>query len=243
MLHQFLSRAGRLIRAAGASYGGAVETRAGAWSAAFMPPGVGGGYAVTPALAENLSTVTACVGAVASGLASLPVYLFRSAGRGRDEAPTHPAARLLRRPNARQTWPDFAEWLLSQALLHGNALAVIETDGAGAPVALVPVPWPAVQPVALASGRLAFDVVAHQTPWGTAGLPRRLLDSEVFHLRDRSDDGWLGRSRLSRATEVLGAAIGLQRYSGALWANAATPSGMIELPPNVTKADKDRIEA
>jgi HK97 family phage portal protein len=135
------------------------------------------------------------------------------------------------------------EWTIGQVLLHGNALSVVEVDGAGQPVALTPVPWNAVQPVALQSGRLAFDVVAHHLPWGGTGLPRRWLDSEVFHLRDRSDDGWLGRSRISRANETLGAAIGLQQFAGAIWQNAAAPSGLVELPPNVSPDEKRKIEA
>jgi HK97 family phage portal protein len=250
MLRRFIeSRAGRYVRGLRAYGVGGVglpppETRSGTpWYSVFLPAGGGGAYSVTPGMAENLSTVTACVNAVASGLASLPVYLYQTIpGAGRMEAPTNPAARLLRRPNTRQTWPDFLEWTLGSVLLHGNALAIIETDGTGAPGALVPVPWGAVQPVALPSGRLAFDVVAHRTPWGSAGMPRRLLDSECFYLKDRSDDGWTGRSRISRANEVLGAAYGLQQYSGAIWQNAATPSGMVTLPSNVTREEKDRIE-
>jgi HK97 family phage portal protein len=56
---------------------------------------------------------------------------------------------------------------------------------------------------------------------------RRYLDTEIFHLKDRSDDGILGRSRLSRAAEVLGNALALQDYSGQMWKNAAVPSGVL----------------
>ena len=201
------------------------------------------GIPVNAALAENLATVCACVGAVSSGLASLPAYVYRRDGASRVEAPTHPVSRLIRQPNPRQTWPDFIEWLISSALLHGNALAAIEYDGAGRPVALLPVPWNAVQPIMLPSGRLAFDVVTHRTVGGGAGMPRRYLAGEVLHLKDRTDDSWLGRSRISRAAGVMSAAIGLQTYSAALWDNAATPSGIVTLPPNVTRAQKDAIEA
>jgi HK97 family phage portal protein len=128
-------------------------------------------------------------------------------------------------------------------LLNGNGLAAIETDGAGNPVALLPIPWSAVQVLILPTGRLAFDVVAYQTPWGASGQPRRYLDTDVLHLKDRSDDGWLGRSRISRAPDVLAAAIGLQTYSTAIWNNAATPSGLVTFPPNITKDGKDRMEA
>jgi phage portal protein BeeE len=79
----------------------------------------------------------ACVGAVASTTASLPAYVYRSTSNGRTEALDHPVSRLIRRPNDAQTWPDYIEWLLSQALLHGNAVSQIEFDGAGRPVALI----------------------------------------------------------------------------------------------------------
>ncbi|MCV5968562.1 phage portal protein, partial [Lactococcus petauri] len=67
------------------------------------------------------------------------------------------------------------------------------------PVAMVPIPWRCVSVSLLPSGRLAYDVMQHGAPWGGAGRPRRLRDGEVFHLRDRSDDGLVGRSLISRA--------------------------------------------
>lgn len=51
-----------------------------------------------------------------------------------------------------------------------------------------------------------------------------------MHLKDRSDDGLIGRSRLSRARDVIGTAQALQEWSGALWRNQATPAGAIKIP-------------
>lgn len=215
------------------------------WSGFMVPmQGPVSSVRVNAALAENLSTVSACVQAIASGLASLPAYVYRRDGAGRTEAPDHPVARLIARPNPRQTWPDFLEWLIASTLLHGNGLAAIETDRrTGQPVALTPIPWTAVQAVVLPSGALAFNVAAHATPWGGTGLPRRYLGSEVLHLKDRSDDGWLGRSRISRSPAVLAAASGLQTYSAAVWDNAAMPSGAVELAPGISPDGVRRLEA
>jgi len=124
-------------------------------------------------------------------------------------------------------------------LLFGNGLALVETDGAGRPTSLVPVPWPNVLPLLLPSNELAFDVQQMVFPWGGTGQPRRYLEGEVVLLRDRSDDGYLGRSRLSRAPEVLGAALGLQTYSVSLWRNAAVPSGFVKHPGHLTPEGKD----
>lgn len=197
-------------------------------------PGWGGlaamsaaGGVVSPRAAENLSTVVACVNAISSGLASLPVRVYRAEDDGRVEAPNHPVSRLLRSPNPRQTWPDFAEFVMSQVLLWGNALAAIERDGAGRPTALVPIPWAWVAVQVLPSGRLAYDVVMTAAPYGGPALSRRYLEGEVLHLRDRSDDGIVGRSRISRAPDVIAAATGVQTHSSAVWQNGAAPSGLV----------------
>lgn len=193
-----------------------------------ISPAASGVY-VSPRLAENLATVSACIGAISSTMGSLPVYLYRTTEAGRVEVTAHPVARLLRRPNATQTWPDWMEWTMAQVLLHGNAISVIEYDGAGRATALRPIPWGNVQVSLLPSGRLAYDVTQHIAPWGGTGQPRRYLSDEVFHLRDRSDDGLLGRSRISRAPEVLGNATSLQDWAGSTWRNQATPSGVLKV--------------
>jgi HK97 family phage portal protein len=210
---------------------------------AFAPGHTASGHMVNARIVENLSTVLACVGAVGSAISSLPAFVYRQGQAGRMEAPDHPVARLLRRPNAWQTWPDWIEWTLGQVLLYGNALSVIEADGAGRPVALVPVPWPNVQPMMLPNGAVAFDVVRFTSMWGGTGMPRRLLAGDVFHLRDRSDDGLLGRSRLSRAPEVLGNALALQEWTGAMWRNQATPAGALKIPGSLGQAVIDRLRS
>ncbi|WP_096700524.1 phage portal protein [Magnetospirillum sp. 15-1] len=201
------------------------------------------GALVNARTSENLSTVLACVGAISSALASLPAYCYRVLPTGREEDRGHPVAKLTRRPNHNMTWPDWVEFTVSEVLRFGNALSVIETDGTGQPTALRPVPWQNVQVILLPSGRLAFDVIHIVGPFGGTGQPRRYLDSEVFHLKDRSDDGLLGRSRLSRAPEVLGNALGLQEYVGSMWANQATPGGVVKIASRLDQAQYTTLAA
>lgn len=203
----------------------------------------GAGYSGNPRFAENLATVVACVNAVASGLAALPACVFRSQDDGRVDAPSHPVSRLIRAPNRNQTWPDFLEFGVAQLLLRGNALAAVERDGAGRPVALQPIPWEWVQVEILPSGRMLYDVTMSAAPWGGQAQTRRYLDSEVLHVRDRMDNPYVGRSRLSRAPAVLEAALGLQEHSTAIWRNGASPSGMVTVPPSITPDGKRRMEA
>ena len=207
-----------------------VETRraAGAF-ASFGYPGLAGGGIYNAHLAENLSVVTACIEVVSGTISTLPALVYRQLPHGREEAPDHPVSALIRRPNARQSWPDWLAMMVSQVLLFGNALSVIERDGDGRPVELVPIPWPNVTVSVTAAGRLAFDVL-RMTPAGSTGQSHRFVEDEVFLLRGRSDDGFLGRSVLSRAPGVIAAAEGGQTFSNALWRNGANPSFALRHP-------------
>jgi len=187
------------------------------------------GQLVNARTAENLSTVLACVNAVSTSLASLPAYVYRRIEKGRQIEENHPLMGLIHMgPNRWQTWPDWVEWTVAQVLLRGNALSEIVTDRAGALIGLKPVPWEWVSVQLLPSGRLAYDVVEISNIYGGTGRPRRLLQGEVFHLRDRSDDGLIGRSRLQRAAVVVAAGLNIQEFASALYLNGINPSGALE---------------
>jgi HK97 family phage portal protein len=202
--------------------------------------------ALTPRLAENAATVAACVSAIAQGIASLPAFVYRLTPEGREIDDAHPVARLIRRgANEHQSWPDFAEWLVASALLHGNALAEIVADRSGRVVELRPIPWPSVTVRLLAGGRLVYDVSDINALYGGTGRVRRLLDGEVIHLRDRTDDGLVGRSRLSRCAGAIRLGLTMGAFSETLYDNRATPSGVVSteltLTPEQGAAVRDAI--
>lgn len=185
---------------------------------------------INPRMAENLSTVLSCVGAISSAMASLPAFVYRSLPRGREIDEEHPVARLITSgPNQHQTWADWIEWTLASALLRGNALSAIATDGRGAITALRPIPWEFVNVQLLSTGRLVYDVVEADALYGGTSRPRRLLQDEVLHLRDRSDDGLVGRSRLQRAASVVATGLSMQEFANALYRNGVNPSGALEI--------------
>jgi HK97 family phage portal protein len=107
---------------------------------------------------------------------------------------------------------------------------------------LTPIPWPNVSVQLLPSGRLGYDVIAHHGPFGGTGLPRRFLAHEVIHLRDRTDDGYIGRSRLSRAPVVLSNALGVQQHSDDMWRQGVSLSGVLETPKKLSDPAYDRLK-
>jgi HK97 family phage portal protein len=195
------------------------------------------GITVNEVTAENLATVSACVGAISSAMSSLPLRVYTRVGRGREEVDNHPVAALLRRPWGMMTGVDWVEWCMGSVLLSGNALAQIKSDGRGGVVGLRPIPWRHVQPAVLPDGAQVFNI-------SMPGEPRRRLTAEqVFYLRDRSDDGLVGRSRISRAPDAVGNAISLQAFSAHAWKNQATPSGAVEIDAALNQASYDRLRA
>lgn len=201
-----------------------------------------GGYAST-ILAENLSTVTACVELISSTIAALPATIYRARPGGqREEAPGHPLALLIAHGvNDRMTWFGWVQWTLGQLLLHGNALSVIERDGDGQVAALWPVPWLNVSVGVAPSGQLLFDVSNLVAPWASYGERRRYLASEVLLIALRSDDGFLGRSPISRAVGVVQNAHGIQTFSNSIWDRAAIPSGVLKHPGVLGEDAKNNI--
>lgn len=198
---------------------------------------------LTPILAENFSTVTACVNAIAGAVASLPAYVYRRAGDGRDVDERHVVAMLIRDgASARQSWPEFIEGFVASALLTGNALAEIVASRSGRVAELRSLAWSEVTPLLLASGRLAFDVSDRTTLAGGSTKTRRLLDSEVLHLRDRADDGLIGRSRIARAAGAIRLGLTMQAFAELLYENQATPSGVLSTEAQLTPEKRAQLD-
>jgi HK97 family phage portal protein len=200
------------------------------------------GGIVNPKIAENLSAILACVNAISSSMASLPALVFRRLDKGREEDPQHPVAKLIANgPNQHQTWADFVEWLVASTLLRGNGLAEILHDARGAVIGLKPIPWEWCSVQLLGNGRLAYDIVETTALYGGTGKPRRLLQDEVLHLRDRSDDGLIGRSRLARASSVLQSGMSIQEFGNSLYRNGVNPSGALSVDHKLTLEQKAQL--
>lgn len=205
----------RLMNLAGYEKRSAAEP---SWAA--LAPGIGYTAGLSARASENLSTVLACVTAISRTLASVPAIVYRNSGGNRIEQPEHPLARLLNGTAGKMTGCDLREHLVASTLLTGNGLA--EIVGAGPVRALEYVPWANVSVVELPSGRLAYDVSDGR------GRTRRLLDTEVVHLKDRTDDGKIGRSALARAADTVAGVASANRFASSFLTNGASPSGVIE---------------
>ena len=183
----------------------------------------GGGLgALAPREAEGLSAVFACVDVIASALASLPPRLESG------------ESDLLQRPNKWQTWPEFIEWYMGQVLLLGNAVAVLEADG------LQPVPWSHASMEARRDGSLQYRV-----HYGPIPAEKRAVVPAVrtAHLRDRTDDGYTGVSRLRRCSFAVALSKDVEAAAAALWGRGGFPSGALVSSGRLRPEQREQLEA
>lgn len=198
---------------------------------------------VSPHFAENISAVFACVQIISETVSSLPLQVYRLEGENRVLDRNHPVARIFAGDaNDWQTAPEWLETVTAHCLLRGNGYSEIIRDGRGAPTALKPMHPGMTHPVrSTRSGRILYE---YSDPNGST---RRLLPEEVFHLRDRSDDGIIGVSRLRRAGETFATVAATEQFAASTYRNGAHLSGVVTHPeqigPDAARTLRESLES
>lgn len=198
-----------------------------------------GGPLISPYFAENLSTVFACVQVISETVAMLPVHVYSKGADGsRMDLPENPVALIFGGDaNDMQSGNEFVEMMTAHALLRGNAFAQIIRDARGQPIQLIPHHPDRVSVVYIPmSGRWLYDISMLD------GTTRRFLPEEIFHLKDRTDDGIIGRSRLARARETFGNALAIEKYATKTFENGAAMSGFLTHPEHLGEEATKNIQ-
>lgn len=197
------------------------------------------GVSMAPGTAESLSTVYACVSAIAETIASLPLILYRRTGTDdRERANDHPLYKVLHdSPNDQQTALEFRELMQAAVLLRGNAFAEIVRGWDGQVRALLPLSPDRVTVMILDNQRLAYQVS------DLKGGTRRLLQEEVLHLRHRSADGLLGVAPITASRETVQLALAEREHGNATFINGARLSGLLKFPQKLKSTQREELRA
>jgi phage portal protein BeeE len=113
------------------------------------------------------------------------------------------------------------------------------TDDRGRLTGLTTLPWQFVTPWVADDGALLFDFLPALSP--NAGKRRRYTRDDYLFMKDRSDDGVIGRSRISRAAQSLQSALQLQVQSTAFFGNMSRPAGTLNAPGRISRETADRL--
>lgn len=182
------------------------------------------GTLVNTETALGVAALRACVTLLAESVAQLPCELYvRDDNGGRSRATGHPCYDLIHsQPNRKDTSFEYYEQTQGALGMEGNHIALIERNGAGYPIELIPI-HPKKVVVLKGSDGLPY----YRFPdFGNEILPMRM----VHHVRAFSIDGYVGVSPIYTNPDTIGLAMATEQHAAAVFSRGATMSGVIERP-------------
>jgi HK97 family phage portal protein len=233
-----------------------LELRA-AWSSRH-PSESGGWYApeesatglqVTPFSALSNTPFYQGVEFISSMIATLPHNVYRrTPASGVEKERDSGLADLLRwQPNEEATAFTHTKAQIVNKLLWGNSYSEIARDGTGKPIALWHLPSWLVEPhrvykrlggglttkltAATPEDRERGGTILYEVRGCQSGKPVWLAPEEMFHVPGMGFNGLVGFPVLSFAMEPLAIGLAMQKSGAAIFGNAATPSAVLERPP------------
>ena len=186
------------------------------------------GITVTDSTALALSTVWACVRAIADPIGFLPLHVYRRRpDGGRQRAPRHEAYYLLHdSPWKNITAVQFRSTLQAHVLLRGNGFARIwRRSGSGQLYGLEILDPDRMRLVIDDDGEMHYEYASRR------GVLRLGID-EVLHLRGLSHDGLWGYSVITQARQALGLAAALESYGARFFASGGRLPYLLRHPGN-----------
>ena len=191
------------------------------------------GKNVNERTAMQTTAVYSCVRILSEAIASLPVHLYRYAGRGKERVYDHPLYYLLHdEPNPEMTSFVFRETLMSHLLIWGNAYAQIIRDGGGRVLGLYPLLPDKVEVDRDDKGELyyVYNRYSDENPnFGEYGRVY-LAPEDVLHIPGLGFDGLVGYSPIAMAKNAVGMTLACEEYGAGFFENGATPGGVLEHP-------------
>ena len=187
------------------------------------------GYAVSPLMSLEVSTVMACVRAISEGTAQVPIYAHaRDARNVRGEKVAHPVVDLLTNgPNEWQTGYEFRETMAVHVILTGNAFAYVSRRSDGSVLELIPVEPSRVMVERRRDMSLVYRVMFED------GISPLLPASDVWHLRGPSWDTWRGLDAVKFARQSIGLATATEAAHAALHKRGANVSGLLSMQEDI----------
>lgn len=193
-----------------------------------------GAYVNATKALQNMALLR-CVTLISESIGMLPLNLVER-GEEKKHAVDHPLYRLLkRRPNGWQTPYEFKSLLQAHVLQHGNGYARI-IRSRGEITNLIPMHPTQTVPTQNDDWSLTYRYTRKN------GTYIDLPQGEVFHLRDISDDGIVGLSRVKLAKEAIGIALQAERAAARLFRNGVMAGGSLASPNALSDQAYKRLQ-
>lgn len=178
------------------------------------------GTPVTWQTALRVSTVLACAGVIARGIAQVPLKLMQDVDGRKRVARENPLYWVLHnQPNEWQTSYEYRETMALHLVLCGRHIA-IKNEFRGELLELLPVEPQMVQLQRGNDGTIKYLITL------PGGSRQEYSQSQVWHVRGMGWNGWDGLEPLQLAREAIGLAMASEDSQSLLHANGLRPSGV-----------------
>ncbi|ULJ64190.1 phage portal protein [Wielerella bovis] len=176
-----------------------------------------------------------CVSLISEVMGMLPLNLIER-GANKQNAENHAAYHLLKyQPNSYQTAYVFKRQMQLLVLLYGNAYAKILRGVGGKVLALHPIHPNQVQVEQDDDFSIKYTVTSKK------GNVVVFKDNEILHLRDISEDGIVGISRVKLAAKALGIAFDAENAAENLFKNGILAGGALSTPNKLSDNAYNRL--
>ncbi len=193
-----------------------------------------GAYVTAAGALQNMALLR-CVTLISESIGMLPLNLMER-GEEKRHATEHPVYRLLKnKPNNWQTPYEFKSQMQMAVMLHGNAYARV-IRSMGRIIRLVPMEPTRVTPEMDDAWSLTYKYT--RKDGGVIVLPA----SDVFHLRDLTEDGIVGLSRVKLARDAIGIALQAERAAARLFKNGVMAGGALSHPEKLSDAAYSKLQ-
>lgn len=213
------------------------------------------GQSVTWRSALEVSTVFACVRAIADGLSQTPIRFYDGAQDRLARIKDHPLEGLFRRPNSWQTEYEFRETIAIHAALTGNAFVFVNRVGPSGSRRireLIPISPGRVTVYRKADMSLEYHV-ASEIPENSGmvqgltqlatGAVQVFPQEAIWHFRGPSWNSWMGLESVKLAREAIGLAMATEAAHSDLHRNGLQTSGLYSVEGNLDEEQYKKLSA
>ena len=193
-----------------------------------------GGTLVSPDSAMQVSSYYRGLIYISTQLAKLPIAVK---GQNNKRYRNKIYTLLNKRPNPETNAFNFKATIIQTAINKGNCYVEVERTATGEPVNLWLIPEDHVSPYRTSEGDIVYRIL------GGSQSELYLPKEDILHFRNlHSKDGFMGQGVAAYGREVLGIALGSDKFANSMYANSGIPSGVLEAPSKLTDEAYNRIK-
>ena len=171
--------------------------------------------------AMSIAAVTACVRAISTAVASLPLNLYRKDGVDKNIEKNHILYKLVHdNPNKINTSYNWRVQQMINLLLEGNSYSVIVRDNRGTPVEIIP----------LVSDNVRVIKYEEDLFYEVQGVDQPLSSYNVLHVSGLSFDGCYGYSPIQMYAQTIGLGVKSREFASNFFSNGGNISGYLTSP-------------